>query len=750
MNPVDRVVSALESRQLSIRGDDGRGYTAQCPVHDDRQASLSISIGDDGRALLRCHAGCETGDVVAALGLQMADLFPLRERDDQGAARRRQKPPKPLPTEPQLSEWAARLAGGGALLARLGELRGWTREALTSLTVGFDGERVVFPVRDRSGALVNVCRYKPKDPRDVERRDVERKMESLRARPRDLFPAPEGIAGDELLWIVEGEPDAVSARSLGLPAVGLPGVEFAKRVDVSRFARFRRVNILLDCDQPGRAAASALAEKLAASGANVRVIDLDRSRTDGYDLGDLVREASEDGPSGLAQARALLDRMAASAPPAAEHAQPISGPPANDADRVSSLVPFSQIASRPVRWAWRDRIALGKITALAGRPKIGKGLLYSHLIARVTHGTLDGDLDSARHAIIVTTEDDAGDTLKPRLVAAGADPATVSMFHMGSRDESVPFRIPQDAAELRRRVVESNAALVVIDPLVEFIDGKVDSHKSQPVRQAIASLNDIARDTGCAILVVFHLNKGTSTDPLLRHEASAAFTQVVRGGLLLGHDPDDPEGESGSRRVLATTSSNLAKLAPSLAYRIAGTTITGDTGVPIVTAAITVVGESSATGQDLLGHQGDGERTERDEAADFLREELAAGPRPVKEIKAEAKSAGIAEITLQRAKSKLGIKASKTGFNDGWEWSLNGRHEGDHPALITFDGGGGDHLRKTPVNTEDSAGAPAEGDHHMNGDHLRASEGSERTGADLDDELARMQAKLDVDQESNR
>ena len=184
------------------------------------------------------------------------------------------------------------------------------------------------------------------------------------------------------------------------------------------------------------------------------------------------------------------------------------------------LIPFNTIESRPVRWLWRDRIALGKITALAGRPKIGKGLLYTHLVAEVTCWHLAGDLEAPSDVILVTTEDDPGDTLKPRLVAAEADVTRVSMLQMGTRDEPVPFRIPQDADALRQAVEQRHAALVVIDPLVEFVDGKIDSHKSQPVRQAVASLNVIARETGCAILTVFHLNKGNSTDPLLRHEAS--------------------------------------------------------------------------------------------------------------------------------------------------------------------------------------------------------------------------------------
>ena len=337
---------------------------------------------------------------------------------------------------------------------------------------------------------------------------------------------------------------------------------------------------------------------------------------------------------------------------------------------MSHLTAFDEIVARPVRWAWEGRAALTKITALAGRPKIGKGLLYSHLIAAVTRGDLPGDLDGPRDAILVTTEDEPGDTLKPRLMAAGADLSRVSIFQMGSKDEPVPFRVPHDATELGRRVEERQAALVVIDPLMEFIDGKVDSHKSHPVRQAIASLNQIARDSGCAVLVVLHLNKGASTDPLLRHEGSAAFTQVVRGGLMLGHDPDDPDGEDGNQRVLAVSSSNLAAIATSIVYRIDTARVTGDTGEEIVTAKMVHVGESGAGAHDLLGGLTGEQRTVTDEAATFLRTELADGPRLASEIKAEARKLGLSDMALFRARQTLGVKASKTGFKGGWEWAL--------------------------------------------------------------------------------
>ena len=370
----------------------------------------------------------------------------------------------------------------------------------------------------------------------------------------------------------------------------------------------------------------------------------------------------------------------------------------------SHLTDFTEIVAKPVRWAWQDRAALAKITALAGRPKIGKGLLYAHLIAQVTRGDLPGDLDGPRNAILVTTEDEPGDTLKPRLMAAGADLSRVSIFQMGSKDEPVPFRVPQDAAELGRRVEEKDAALVVIDPLMEFIDGKVDSHKSHPVRQAIAALNQIARDHHCATLVVLHLNKGASTDPLLRHEGSAAFTQVVRGGLMLGHDPDDPDGDDGRQRVLAVSSSNLAAIAPSLVYRIDTARVTGDTDEEIATAKMVHVGESAAGAHDLLrGQLDEEEQTGTDEAGSLLEQALEDGPCAVADITKQARTLGITEKQLRRARSLLGVETSKSGFEGGWEWSLPKAPLRRRPSNHPEEG----HLGRLPDQERDCA--PSEG-----------------------------------------
>jgi hypothetical protein len=384
--------------------------------------------------------------------------------------------------------------------------------------------------------------------------------------------------------------------------------------------------------------------------------------------------------------------------------KPAAGGPSPDGTtpqdhEASTLIDFTEVEARRVKWAWRDRVALSKITSLSGRPKIGKGLLYSDLIAQATTGRLDGDLEGPGNVILVTTEDDPGDTLK-RLMAAGADLARVSYFQMGTRDDPVPFRVPEHSAELGRRVAEKKAALVVIDPLIEFIDGKLDSHKSQAVRQAFASLNPLAREHGCAILVVIHLNKGASTDPLLRQEASAAFTQVVRGGLLLGRDPEDPDGETGDHRVLVVSASNLARIPPALVYRIDGAIVHGDKNEVIDTAAISGVGETTAIdSHDLLGGLDSEARTERDEAKDFYRAELAHGPQKVKDIE-RAAGKEHSTRTLKRARSELGVWAKKEpGQNGPWWNGLPGQAapwELD-PGGPRMEEGRGEGARVTPL-----------------------------------------------------
>jgi hypothetical protein len=78
-DPLRTVHNALERHGSDPRGPEHK-FTARCPAHEDRDPSLSVSVGADGRALVWCHAGCEAEAVVDALGLTWADLFPTGHR----------------------------------------------------------------------------------------------------------------------------------------------------------------------------------------------------------------------------------------------------------------------------------------------------------------------------------------------------------------------------------------------------------------------------------------------------------------------------------------------------------------------------------------------------------------------------------------------------------------------------------------------------------------------------------------------
>ena len=223
-------------------------------------------------------------------------------------------------------------------------------------------------------------------------------------------------------------------------------------------------------------------------------------------------------------------------------------------------------------------------------------------------------------------------------------------------------------------------------------------------------LVQLAQDHRFAVLGVYHLNKSRSSDLLLRQEASAALTQITRAGLMLGHDPDDPEGERGGRRVLAVAWSNLSKPAPSIALAIEGKIVELDDGQFDTQPVAVVVGESDLTSGDLLtDHQEDDDRKSAlDEAAEFLLTALSDGPKATKALKEAAAGAGISWPSVERAKRKLGtIEARKTGgMGTPWEWSLRDPASKTVKPVDGLTPDGVDGLSNSPVNTGDAA--PAE------------------------------------------
>jgi 5S rRNA maturation endonuclease (ribonuclease M5) len=262
-------------------------------THGDRDKSCVLNMVT---GLWCCHGCGRSGNAYQAameVGIDEPRARALAQR--YGLFLEVAKPEKQkLPGERQLKKWRHALRTSESLLARLWEVRGWTLKAIWRCGLGWDGERITFPIRNHKLKLVGLVRYLP---------GGKPKSLALPGSKRLLFPAPEVTSKHRPLFVVEGEPDAVAVWSCGHQAVAIPGAgswrgEFALRLSG------RRVIALSDCDSQGRE----LAAKVAREVPKAKWVDVEPGRDDKYDIGDMVRGAAREG--GLRQMRDLLERLA--------------------------------------------------------------------------------------------------------------------------------------------------------------------------------------------------------------------------------------------------------------------------------------------------------------------------------------------------------------------------------------------------------------------------------------------------------
>jgi len=513
--------------------------------------------------------------------------------------------------------------------------KGWTPATLDRLGVGVDGQgRYVFTIRDETGEYVGVLHYAD-DGR-------EPKMRAERGTTRDLWPRPEDVAGTFVV-VVEGEPDAVSAAELGLPAVALPGTgkwrdEWPERIASGRDG----VYFVTDCDDVGRTRMKRAAE-LAARTTDAFVIDMAPDRTDGYDIGDALVEL---GPS---MTRRFLDRLF-------NDARPVQAPiPAVPPDvRVPVVIRGSEVRIRPVRYLWRPWLPLGKVVILAGAPGQGKSQVAAFMAAATTTaGFLDGDVNTPANVVFLTAEDDLADTVAPRLLACGADMARWEAIVMrrtlpkGITADGL-IKLPGDLDTLIERLDAGGVRLVVFDPVASFVGRDHSTYVNQDVRDVLDPVVAVAAHYGVAVVLVMHLNKSESKTWATKIGESHAFQAVARTVVAVAPDPDDEDGEEGVDKIMAPTKMNLVRRERGLAlkYRLTTTTVYDDDLVPVPTSMIAFTGHSSVAADDLLADQG--ERGVRREVLDFLLDALADGPVASNDLKADAKKLGVAWRSIQR------------------------------------------------------------------------------------------------------
>lgn len=384
------------------------------------------------------------------------------------------------------------------------------------------------------------------------------------------------------------------------------------------------------------------------------------------------REGAEDLEGQLAAARAEGVRLAhpiAADPSGGIRHQPTSDEPPEDGRRVR-LTAASSIRPRRVRWLWDGRLALGTLSLLAGPEGLGKSTVAAWLAAEITHGRIPGEHHGKpRGVIVAATEDSWAYTLVPRLIAAGADLSRVYRVEVESAAGPVPVSLPLDLAGLAGAAREVDAALLVLDPLMSRLDGRLDTHRDAETRRGLEPLAAWADETGAAVLGLIHHNKSGATDPLRVVMGSRAFTAVARSVHTVVGDPDD---ETDRRRLFATSKNNLGRSGlPTLAFTVEPANVPTDDGLT-ETGRLQWAGESRLSVSDALAGGSTETRTATAEAAQWLDEYLASqgGTTASADAKRAGAKAGHASEALKRACRRLGVVIRSQGYPRVTFWDL--------------------------------------------------------------------------------
>ena len=298
------------------------------------------------------------------------------------------------------------------------------------------------------------------------------------------------------------------------------------------------------------------------------------------------------------------------------------------------IIRMSDVELTPVEWLWKPYLPFRKLSVLQGNPGEGKTYFAMHLAAACTNGKLLPNMERMEpfNVIYQTAEDGLGDTVKPRLIEAGADLDRVLVID----DSEVQLTLSDERIE--KAIVENNARLVIIDPIQAYLGADVDMNRANEVRPIFMRLGQVAQRTGCAILLIGHLNKAAGMQSLQRGLGSIDIAAAVRSVMFIGKLKHDP-----TMRILTHEKSSLAPPGVSLAFSL------GDEG------GFRWVGEYDITADEMLSGIEPQRETKTQQAKDLICTLLAGGKQVLSEdIDKAALERGIPGRTVRDAKRELG------------------------------------------------------------------------------------------------
>ena len=318
--------------------------------------------------------------------------------------------------------------------------------------------------------------------------------------------------------------------------------------------------------------------------------------------------------------------------------------------RSDLLSRYADVTSTPVRWLWYPYIALGKITLLQGDPGDGKSTMMLNLIAALSSGTNlpDGTaLPRQFRVIYQCSEDDAADTIKPRLEAFGAECRNIAFVKEEAGDG-----LTLDDERIRMAIAEYRPALVVIDPIQSYIGNDSDLQIAARARKLMRRIGLWASTYRCAIVLIGHMNKREGSKDLYRGLGSIDIVAAARSVLQVERDELNP--------YLRTVQQIKNSLAP--------------TGKPI---KFEICPETGFRWEEVSKPQSEEKQPEisispdiskHEIAAELLRKRLIEGPVEANVIMALLSQTGIGDKTIREAKAALGVRSIRKMRK--WYWVL--------------------------------------------------------------------------------